>query len=179
MKPTVAVAGRIGSGKTTLASVLADRMECPRASFGDYVRFVAAERGLDCSDRTVLQDLGEELIGKGWNSFCRSVLDHARYEAGPVVIDGVRHISAIATIRELVAPTPCRLVAVRVPEKIRAARLHVRGVSYEVARASDGHPGESEVRRVIESADFIVEGEEPDRAADAVLSWLQRNGGSA
>ena len=172
----VAIAGRIGSGKTTLASILADRLQCPVASFGIYVRFVALQRGLDPADRAVLQDLGEELIGEGWHSFCRSVLDHGGYVSGAVVVDGIRHVAAITTIRELVAPTPCRLVAVRAQDAVRTERLRLRGVTPGAAQAADAHVGESEVHQVIDDAEFVVDDEDPTEAADAVLRWLGVSG---
>lgn len=173
----VAIAGRIGSGKTTLASILADRLQCPAASFGSYVHSVALQRGLDTADRASLQDLGEDLIGEGWHSFCRSVLTHAGYVSGAVVVDGVRHVAAITTIRELVAPTPCRLVAVGVRDERRAERLRRRGVTPEAAEAADAHAGESEVQQVIEHAEFVVhEEDDPSDAADKVLQWLSAHG---
>lgn len=168
----VAIAGRIGSGKTTLASVLADRLQCPMASFGSYVRSVALQRGLDPADRAALQDLGEELIGEGWHSFCRSVLNHGGYVSGAVVVDGIRHVAAITTIRELVAPTPCRLVAVRARDESRAERLRLRGVTLQAAQAADAHVGESEVHQVIDHAEFVVDEQDPSEAADRVLTWL-------
>lgn len=173
----VAIAGRIGSGKTTLASVLADRLDCPVAGFGSYVRSVALQRGLDTADRASLQDLGEDLIGEGWQSFCRSVLNHGGYVSGAVVVDGIRHVAAITTIRELVAPTPCRLIAVGVRDENRAERLRLRGVTPEAVEAADAHAGESEVQQVIEHANFVVDEEDdPGDAADRVLRWLSAHG---
>ena len=62
----IGVAGRIGSGKTTLAAELACQLACPQASFGEFVRSVAETRALvSTTDRTVLQDLGDELIAQG------------------------------------------------------------------------------------------------------------------
>lgn len=172
----VAIVGRIGSGKTTLASILADRLQCPMASFGSYVRSVALQRGLDPADRAALQDLGEELIGEGWHSFCCSVLNHGGYVSGAVVVDGIRHVAAITTIRELVAPTPCGLVAVRARDESRAERLRRRGVTPEAAHAADAHVGESELHQVIEHAEFVVDEQDPSEAADRVLTWLSADG---
>lgn len=173
----VAIAGRIGSGKTTLASILAGRLNCPMASFGSYVRSVALQWGLDPADRASLQDVGEDLIAtQGWHSFCRSVLDHGGYVSGAVVVDGIRHVAAIAAIRELVAPTPCRLVAVSVRDESRADRLRVRGITAEAAQAADAHTSESQVHQVIEGAEFVTHDEDPTEAADAVLRWLAASG---
>jgi hypothetical protein len=40
------------------------------------------------------------------------------------------------------------------------------------AHAADAHTNESEVRQVIESADFIATDKDPNIAADAVVGWL-------
>jgi dephospho-CoA kinase len=81
MNAVIGLAGQIAAGKTTIATRLAARLGIPRVSFGDEVRRVAAERGLP-ADRAVLQDLGEELIAAGWDSFCRAVLAQGAWQPG-------------------------------------------------------------------------------------------------
>jgi dephospho-CoA kinase len=47
MNPAVVgFSGRIASGKSAISKALAADIGCRRVSFGDYVRKVAAERGL-------------------------------------------------------------------------------------------------------------------------------------
>jgi len=169
----VGVAGRIGSGKTSLSSELATRLECPRASFGDHVRAVARSRHLDETDRTVLQDLGDALIAKGWTEFVRAVLGDAKYKAGTVVVDGIRHVGAIATLREVLTPTPLVVVAVATHNDVRRGRLLQRGLTEPDADAADSHPNESEVSKVLEAADFVVPADSTvDEAVSSVLEWL-------
>jgi dephospho-CoA kinase len=146
----VGLSGRIGSGKTSLATALAERLQCPRASFGDYVRSVASGRGLDAEDRSVLQDLG-----------------------GSVVVDGIRHAQAADTMRALLAPTPWRLVAVDSENEVRLSRLAARGVVGAGARTADTHPNETQVGAVMDSADFVVSGNSTvEDAVNAVMTWL-------
>ena len=45
----VAIAGPIGSGKTTTAAFLARQLAWPQAGYGDTIRAIAAERGLPAS----------------------------------------------------------------------------------------------------------------------------------
>ena len=47
----IGFAGRIGSGKSTLSSEVAERLGWRRASFGDYLRTVAKSSGLDEFER--------------------------------------------------------------------------------------------------------------------------------
>ena len=63
MNPAVlAIAGPIGSGKTTTAALLARRLGWSRDGYGDTIRATAAARGLPAS-RGTLQQLGAELAG--------------------------------------------------------------------------------------------------------------------
>jgi dephospho-CoA kinase len=172
----VGVAGRIGSGKTTLASELASRIGCPRASFGEFVRSAAQARGLDSTDRTILQDLGDELIAGGWTSFVEAVLVQAGYSSGPVVIDGIRHRSAIETLRPLLEPTPLVVVAVDISDEERRERLRERGLESDDVDSADAHVNESEVDAVIGAADLVVPAHlSVDDACSTVLEWISRN----
>jgi dephospho-CoA kinase len=169
----VGVAGRIGSGKTTLASKLANRIGCPRASFGEFVRSVAQARGLDSTDRTALQDLGDELIAEGWTPFVEAVLRHADYSAGPIVIDGIRHRSAIETLRSELDPTPLVVVAVDTSDDVRRERLRDRGLNSDDVSSADSHANESEVDDVIRAADLVFPAHlTADEACSTVLKWI-------
>jgi dephospho-CoA kinase len=174
----VGVAGRMGSGKTTLAYELAARMSCGYASFGDYVRNVALERGLDSSQREVLQALGDELIATGWPPFCRAMLDFAGYVTGPVVVDGVRHVEAIEVLARIVYPLPFRLVAVHADGDVRAKRLQTRGMDATAAKRAEVHANESQVGAVLDRADYTIAGnltieEAADTAYRVVCGDLQ------
>lgn len=152
----IGISGRIGSGKTSLAVALAERLNCPRASFGDYVRSVATDRGLDASQREALQQVGDDLIAAGWEAFCAAVLSSAGYSGGSVVVDGIRHANAAQTMRKLVAPTPWQLVAVDSDDATRRSRLVARGLDEATTINADAHHNEGEVRAVMASADIIV-----------------------
>jgi dephospho-CoA kinase len=169
----VGVAGRIGSGKTTLASELATRIGCPLASFGEFVRSVARTRNLESTDRTILQDLGDELIAEGWKSFVDAVLIQAGYSSGPVVIDGIRHRSAIETLRSLLEPTPLVVVAVDISDDERRERLRERGLESDDINSADAHANESEVDAVIRAADLVVPAHlSVDDTCSTVMEWI-------
>jgi dephospho-CoA kinase len=169
----VGISGRIGSGKSTLATELADRMNCPRASFGDYVRSVVTDRGLNPAQRPILQAVGDELITGGWDPFCRAILERARYDGGSVVVEGIRHIEAAQAMEKLLAPTRWRLIAVDAQESTRVARLPARGMGDIEVSMADAHPTESQIGLVIASADLVVSGETTVVAsANVVMEWL-------
>ena len=153
----VGISGRIGSGKTTFAESLSERLGCPHASFGKYVHSVAIEQGLDAGERQVLQTLGEDLIATvGWHDFCNAVLEYAGYQSGSVVIDGVRHVDAIATLRELTAAVPWYLVAIDVDEAEIGRRRTSRGDDLASIARSESHRNEAQVGDVRALADIIV-----------------------
>ena len=173
MNVVIGLAGQIAAGKTTVATRLAARLGIPRVSFGDEVRRIAAERGLP-ADRAVLQDLGDELIASGWDSFCRAVLAQAPWQAGQsLVIDGIRHMGAIVTLQQLVAPSPLVIVFLEAAPEARRARLASREPTAQGPQSADGHPNESELHSVRRVADLVLPNPaDPDLTVTALLPWI-------
>ena len=164
----VGFSGKIKSGKTTVAEAVASELGIARASFGDYVRSIAFERGLDDSDRGILQSIGESLIQSGWTEFCTAVLEAANWSAGDsIVVDGIRHQRAIATIKEIATPQPFCLVHVEVADELRLERLGKE--SSELAKM-DAHSTEFDVKNILRSmADKCVDS---SRDVDEVVAEI-------
>src|SRR5438105_3821546 len=100
------VAGKIASGKSTLSTAFAETVGWPHASFGDYVRSVAREQGLDPSNRETLQKIGASLVDRDCEAFCRDVLAEADWKPGqPLVIEGIRHAEVKDALERLVSPS--------------------------------------------------------------------------
>jgi dephospho-CoA kinase len=177
----IAIAGHAKSGKTTLANALSIRMGFPIASFGDEVRNIAVERRLvepgSREERRVLMMLGEQLVAEELEGFCLRVLRSAGWEPGrSVIVEGVRHAAVVRELRELVQPTPCRLVLVDTPAHIRDQRFVEEGIGGPLVRAiMDAHSTEREVpEEVTLLADLVVDGSAPpDAMADLVLEHIQ------
>src|SRR5216683_5953864 len=88
----IALAGPMGSGKSTVSRALAARLNARILGFGEYVRVCARERGLDADDRTVLQDLGQKLVAKYPIAFVRDAVRWAGHQPGNrIIFDGIRH----------------------------------------------------------------------------------------
>jgi dephospho-CoA kinase len=156
-------AGRIGSGKTSVSELIARHFNWPRVSFGEYVRKVAQERGLDSSSRGVLQTLGETLIQDNIGHFCRSVINQTTWKPGEsLVIDGIRHHDILNKLKDIVRPSPFVLVYIYIDEDSRLERLAKRDRlnQLEIDKA-DGHSTEKDVKLVLQQlADITIDGKQ-------------------
>jgi dephospho-CoA kinase len=175
MPVAVAIAGRIGTGKTTLSTDLANTLECVRVSFGDYVRGAVQERGLPPT-RDNLQVIGTQLLIRDPPGFCSSVLSSSGWQPGKdLVIDGLRHLVTIPIIRRLVEPAAMKILYISVPEQIRLERLKNRGEgdARNVARI-ESHSSEQELESVAQIADLAVRGDRPRGAnISEITQWLR------
>jgi dephospho-CoA kinase len=164
----IAVAGRIGAGKSAIADGAATAVGGSRRSFGGAVREIAENRGLP-TDRTSLQDLGEQTIAdEGWTEFVSRVL------AGDlkiVVIDGVRHIAAAEALRAVAPRDGFLLVFVDASFERRLDRVSSReGITRAELEAADQHPNEAEVLALRGFADIVIDNERdgPEALAEAI-----------
>lgn len=171
-----AFGGRIASGKSTLATAVADRLDMPCVSFGDAVRAEAARRGLP-AHRATLQGLGDELIAAGWDAFVDTVVRQAHWDGmEPLVVDGVRHVEAVRALERRCAPHPVVVVFIEAAPDQRAQRLARRGVGDQDI-AADSHPNEADLPAVRDRADVVIDnGAELHDALEATLAALARFG---
>lgn len=177
----IGFSGRISSGKTTVSQAVAEALQWPRASFGDFVRTVASNRGLAVDSREVLQEIGVSLISKGWPEFCRDVLAAAGWQPGSaIVVDGIRHAEAVQHLSEIVAPLPFVLVHVRVDEQVRNERL-LRRDGAAVQAEVESHSTEAAVKDILpRMADLTVDASWPmDRIIAEVIAYLESRGGDS
>ena len=173
----IAFAGRIGSGKSTVSRALAESLGFSRASFGDYVRTIAEQRGLT-PNREVLQGIGTELIEQGWELFCKAVLSLARWEKGDsVIIDGIRHIEAIQTLIRITAPSKFVLIFISIKEGERKARLPRKGIYEKEEQIKiDSHSTEIQVNFLKSKADLILDGTRPiSELVSQVIKFITSN----
>jgi len=171
----IGFSGKIGSGKTTLSAAVAEALNWPRVSFGDYVRGVARQRGLDDS-RKVLQEIGASLV-ENPNEFCLSVLHQVAWKPGQhLVVDGVRHARIVDALRRVTEPSTVFLVFVKVHEKVRRQRrLNQGGTGKQRDPEYESHATEEDVKAVLPAmADLVVDGTRrvPD-LMEQIVAWMQ------
>jgi hypothetical protein len=139
-----------------LAKELASRGFGQRASFGGYVRHIAASRGVP-DERGYLQELGQQLLAElGPAEFTNQALAGL---GGDLVVDGVRHVS----VNRALAARAQRylLVFVEIGPEARLRRLRERGADDDLATL-DAHSTEREVPLLRQHADLVVVGDDPE-----------------
>jgi dephospho-CoA kinase len=170
----ITLAGAIGSGKTTLGEALAAARHAPRAGFGDYVRHLAVARGLDITQRTVLQDLGHDLVEADASDFLAGALAWSGHEPGAdLVLDGLRHMKILAALRDRAAKGLDRVVLVYLdtPLDLRRARVAQRGVIPTDIATDEAHPAERDLaQRLRDAADLVLPG---DRTIEELSTEVQ------
>lgn len=163
----VALAGARASGKTSIATVLRRAHGYEVRSFGDEVRRQAVTRGLN-TDRESLRELGVQLIAEwGLDEFSQRVLAGA---SGPTVVEGVRHLEAVAALRRL---APVTLVFIRTSSSARTARLAARA-NEDLSAQAEQHSTELEVPQLESLADLVVDGDAIDQAAEQVALYVRK-----
>jgi len=181
LEPLVlAFSGKIGSGKTTLSQQVAAALGWKRASFGEYLSTFAKSQGLEDS-RDVLQELGESLVSRGPDDFCRTVLAHFGWTSGePLVIDGVRHVAIFEALRRIVAPLELRLVFINVNEDTRLKRLkHTDRDVIDRLQQVEAHSTEREVVGTLPSiAARQIQGDRPAKdVVREIVGWVHQGDG--
>jgi cytidylate kinase len=171
---TIAIAGAPGAGKSTLASELAAKLNGIVSSFGDYVRYLAAEAG-ESTERANLQRIGQHRVEADAEGFVSSFLEWASPTAErPLIIDGVRHLIVDRALRTWAesAKTDYLLILLTASDKARAERRY--GGNEADMQSSEDHPVERETStKLPAAADIVIDAkgelrETLERIAEAV-----------
>ncbi len=172
----LALSGRTKAGKSTIARALGERLGWPWASFGDYVR-EAARRTSRTDTREGLQELGRELIADlGWKEFCRRTLAHGGLygDSVPCIVEGVRHLNALTTLRDLFLPAPVYLVHLDVADEARDQRLETEGIPAHRGAEWEQHSTERDVHDTLPArAQLRVSVDQsPEPSVSVIIDWL-------
>lgn len=153
----ICFSGQIGSGKTSISREIANHLGYPWVSFGDYVRALAKKNGLSAT-RDVLQDFGASLVKNKCEKFCKSVLNQADWHPGMnIILDGVRHVKILETIKQITAPSVVLLVYVDTSEKERKKRILLsRNTNLSDFKQHESHSTEIDVKIKLKKLANIV-----------------------
>lgn len=181
--PTVVLcfAAPIEAGKTQISTAVAERLNAPRVSFGDYLRGVARALGTELT-REALQVLGEEMVTRNVRSFCQKVLGQQPWEPGkPLIIDGVRHLEELDALGDMLAPARLWLIYINVDRTTQAKRLKVDSLPHEkTLEELEQHPTELQVRsKLPDRASLVLDGtRDPNLLTAQVLEFLASKNGA-
>ena len=169
-------AGRIASGKSTIAKKISKILGWPYSSFGDCVRAIAKERDIPL-DRKSLQALGQSLVDHDCLSFCRRVLNCSGItDNQSIIVDGIRHIKIVDILKQLVTPNKLIIIFIDTPENIILNRLSEKGISNRAELETiEENSTEVEVKTTLKTiADLTVEGSKQAKdIVDEILLWLR------
>lgn len=159
----ICFSGKITSGKTTLSQEIASLLRSPRVSFGEYVRNFARMRGQNFLDRSVLQQIGEELLKENFYEFCNSVLNQTIWrECYYLIVDGVRHLEVFEAIKEIVRPKKTKLVYIELDTEIQTNRIYFRDREGAIElRKYEEHSTERQAEQIKSMSDLILDGNKP------------------
>lgn len=167
MKTIVGISGEIGSGKTSIAFALSERLPFSSVrSFGAVVRQEASARGRGVT-RDELQTTGIELINEGWDVFVAKTL-HPQPDTATVIVDGIRHPKAVTALRRLWPEARFLLVYIKPSEATIRRRFEARGESVE----SLSHAVEAELPDVLAIADLVVVDEDLERSIGEIATAI-------
>ena len=180
MKSAVVVCGRIGSGKSTVADIIAAEFGFKAVSFGNYIRHIAALRGTP-STRSQLQDLGDCLFrSTGSSGLLQDVIDHYGVnQSDSVVFDGVRHPEVLADIRHASEATIAIYLQANQGERFRRHQAQQRyGWTLEEFLVADQHLVEAGNSKMIEECDLVLDGAQPTMVVqntlrDRLSQWIR------
>ncbi len=168
-------AAPIEAGKTTVSTRVAVHLDAPRVSFGEYLRGVARERGLELT-REVLQNLGDQLVTRDVRGFCEDVLEQYPWQPGkPLIIDGVRHVEVLDSLTEILSPARVYLIYINVDRTTQTKRLKTDPLPHEKTLDElEQHPTERQVRsKLPDRAALVLDGtQDPDESARKVIEFL-------
>ena len=169
MNVKVCVAGRICSGKSTLARRIAERAECQLVSFGGVLRRYS-ERNKLPAGRKNLQELGKRLIDQlGFEDFFEWIVKESLTDwSRPLVLDGVRHVRIYGYIAKKFPNTI--LVYCDCDKETQIARLKTRdGICEADADQIISHTTESGIEELKAIANLVFQ---PHFALDGFLNKL-------
>lgn len=137
----ICIAGKVGAGKTTVASFLQESYQCQRCSVSDFLKDELRQRGITEMSRSNLQNLGEEYIRSGWNHFCHDFINFIRWDKKhPLIIDGIRHTEFLRALSFWVYPIPICCIYLSADTKTISENILKRGSeNIDSSRLAEGN----------------------------------------
>lgn len=162
-KSIIGISGRICSGKSYAAELIASEFSVPVASFGGYLKYYCEKEGLP-TDRKSLQYVGQNLVDTNPIQFVISVINHFIGSKNLIVIEGIRHRSIFEIINTLSENTLS--IFVHADQETRYERYTQREKDSDQMKThsqfieADNHPVELEIESLKPLCDIVVDSTE-------------------
>lgn len=159
----ITLSGGIGSRRSDLADKLEARLGWPKVKFSDFIRQRIQEAGEEAENRLLQQQYGQRLVQYQLEEFVAGVLAMAPgwEQAGNLVVDGLRHVEVLLTLRRLAkeAGSGVFYVHVQADPLEREAGARDRGIQEQDIFRYDHALSEAQMNRILPAyADFEVDG---------------------
>lgn len=149
----IGIGGKIGSGKTFWRNKISEHFNCRGISFSDWLRQIAKDRCIENIDRNILQNIGAEVLQKGYGFITSEILQYASWNSkSMLVIDGIRDIEFYKYLIKSVYPNEGMLFYVKVDENIRLKRINNRN-EYLI---NEDHFSEGNSSLIEKNADYVI-----------------------
>jgi hypothetical protein len=167
--PAIAISGRIGSGKSSVADLLSASLALPVLSFGTYVRSKSEPN----ASREQLQDLGAKLLDSlGPSGLVDAVLEFNGLDPSqPAIWEGLRHGTVFAALRRAYLPGGICLIYLHPPEGERLARAREDAGGDARLASWESHAIE-QIDDLAQEANLQVAASTPAAAASEILTRL-------
>tara|TARA_B100000683_G_C12496928_1_gene556436 strand:+ start:2612 stop:3133 length:522 start_codon:yes stop_codon:yes gene_type:complete len=140
----IAIAGKMASGKTTLAKALIER-GFQKLSLGGKVKDIARDLfKMDVKDRPLLQQIGmkmREIRPSVWIDY---IIDIGK-AGGDMVIDDVRFVNEAKALKE----AGWTIIRLNIEDNLQKERLQNTYDNWEVHWNNRGDPSETEVMQIL------------------------------
>jgi len=159
LKAIIAISGRICSGKSYAANLIARQLNIPVASFGSYLKYYCEKNNLPL-DRTTMQNLGENLVRTNAQEFLTNVINYFINGFDSIIIEGVRH-KVILELIKLVGEKSISIY-LETDTNTRFERCIKRNKDFEVKSREqfnilDNHIVEKEIESLKLFCDYIID----------------------
>lgn len=152
----IALAGKIGSGKSTIAKGLSKYLAYPIISFGEIIKKYSEKSGTT-NNRESLQSLGQSLIEKfGADGFIDWTIKNSsgcNWDA-PLIIDGFRHLLAYQRFNQLF-PNNKLIYCYCSPDDQITRIVQRDNITKKEAQKIISHATENDIGELEQFADFI------------------------
>lgn len=125
-----AMAGTIGSGKSTISKMFAQVNNMIYVSTGDYLRRITLENGYDICDRRNISKVFNEIIKYGWENFCKELFDDLKCCKRDIVIDCIKGKESYLALKNFYNNTNVYLIYCHIDEDMSILRQFNRGDKY-------------------------------------------------